>query len=62
MNNIGIVSDVNNNVARVTLQDMDNAVTDWLPINSINISVGDQVVICFYNQNLKDGVIVEKVG
>lgn len=62
MNNIGIVSDINNNVARVTLQDMDNAVTDWLPINSINISVGDQVVICFYNQNLKDGVIVEKVG
>ena len=62
MNKKGIVSDLNSNFAKVTLQDMDNTVTDWLPINSINISVGDQVVICFYNQNLKDGVIVEKVG
>lgn len=77
MNKIGTVSEINGCKARVTLEDMDNAVTDWLPINSmtsttcsrdgkcitqINILIGDQVLVCFYNENLKDGVIVAKIS
>ena len=61
MNNIGTVSNIKDGTARVTLQDMDNVVTDWLPINLGNISIGDQVAVLFYNDNLKDGVIVSKV-
>lgn len=61
MNNIGTVSNIKDGTARVTLQDMDNAVTDWLPINLGNISIGDPVAVLFYNDNLKDGVIVAKV-
>jgi hypothetical protein len=65
MNKKGIVSEIKEkeNQARVTLQDMDNAVTDWLQINSIlNLSVNDLVIICFCSDNLSDGVIVAKVG
>lgn len=61
MNNIGTVSNIKDGTARVTLQDMDDVVTDWLPINSGNISIGDQVAVLFYNDNLKDGVIISKV-
>jgi phage baseplate assembly protein gpV len=65
MNKKGIVSEIKEkeNQARVTLQDMDNAVTDWLQISTIlNLSVNDLVIICFCNDNLSDGVIVAKVG
>lgn len=61
MTTIGTVSNIKDGTARVTLQDMDNAVTDWLHINSTDISIGDQVAVLFYNDNLKDGVIVSKV-
>lgn len=76
MNKIGKVSVISGSKARVTLEDMDNTVTDLLPINSMvsitctlggkcttqtNISIGDQVLVCFYNENLKDGVIVAKI-
>lgn len=63
MNKKGIVSDIKDNKARVTLQDMDNVVTDWLLINSIlNLSVNDLVLVCFCGDNLSGGVIVAKVG
>lgn len=76
MNKLGKVSEVLGSKARVTLEDMDNAVTGLLPINSMssytctlgagsesrtNISVGDKVLVCFYNDNLNDGVIVAKI-
>lgn len=76
MNKIGTVSEINGGKARVTLEDMDNTVTDWLPINSMksisctlgatcttqtNILIGSKVLVCFYNENFKDGVIVAKV-
>ena len=63
MNRKGIVSEIKDNKARVTLQDMDNAVTDWLLINStLNLSVNDLVLVCFCGDNLSDGIIVAKVG
>ncbi|WP_160688314.1 hypothetical protein [Clostridium sp. C2-6-12] len=77
MNKIGEITDLKEDTAKVTFKDMDNAVSDWLPINSMkcincslgatcttktDISLGDTVLVCFYNNNLKDGVIVAKVG
>lgn len=60
----GIVSsiDTNNRTAQVTFQDMDSVVTSDIPyaphVSLTIYSVGSLVVVAFFSQNMKDGLII----
>lgn len=60
----GIISSINTNnrTARVTFKDMDSVVTSDIPYAphvSLTVnSVGSVVVVAFFSQNMKDGLII----
>lgn len=63
MNKKGIISSINDSLARVTFPDDSDVVSGELPIAShvSGLAVGSEVaVMFFYPNNLKDGVIVAR--
>ncbi|AWK52206.1 hypothetical protein DIC82_14895 [Clostridium beijerinckii] len=65
MNRKGIVSTIGTTTARVKFPELDDSVSYELQIashvNMIDFNVGEEVLVCFYNNDLKSGVIMARM-
>lgn len=65
MNKQGRISTLENGAARVTFPSLDNVVSPPLElaahIQPESLNIGDKVIVVFYNNDLKSGVIIAKV-
>lgn len=65
MNKKGIVSTIGTNTARVQFPELDDRVSYELQIanhvSMIDFHVGEEVLVCFYNNDLKSGVIMARM-
>lgn len=65
MNKKGIISTIGTNTARVIFPDLDNTISYELEtsknIELINLTPGENVLVCFYNQDLNSGIIVAEL-
>ncbi|ACD54013.1 hypothetical protein ST12_08265 [Clostridium botulinum] len=66
MNRKGIVSTIGTNTARVQFPELEDSVSYELPIakhiSMVDFHVGEEVLVCFYNNNFKSGIIMARMG
>ncbi|MBN1039018.1 hypothetical protein DVW12_09920 [Clostridium botulinum] len=65
MNRKGIISTVGDTTVRVIFPELNDTVSYELKIashiNIINLHPKDEVLVCFYNSDLKSGVIIAEL-